>query len=190
MEVTVDMNIYQNSHQGQHTQSQTPVRTDDRRYKEYRLYSLVAVSFGLLCVLQVTLNIYLRLVGGSCPEGWLSFGSSCYHISASHRNWTDSKEDCHQREAELIVINSQEEQEFVKALSVTAWIGLSCSEEGRVWKWVDGRPLTTGFWSTGEPNNNGNNENCAESWPRSPSLESWNDASCDSESHWICKRTP
>ncbi|XP_062411025.1 C-type lectin domain family 4 member M-like isoform X1 [Sardina pilchardus] len=188
METTVDMNDYQNSPHGQHAQAPAC-----RHHKEYRLYRLIAVSFGILCVLQVALNIYPRLAGRSCPEGWLTYGSSCYYISNSHRNWTASRDQCLERGADLIVINSQEEQEFVRALSVRAWIGLCYSEEHRVWKWVDGAPLTngTGYWLLGEPNNAGGMvENCGQTWAREPSLQTWNDDRCGHRFQWMCEKAP
>ncbi|XP_041944515.1 CD209 antigen-like protein D isoform X1 [Alosa sapidissima] len=186
MEAAVDMNIYQNSPDGQHTQAPAC-----RHHKEYRLYRLIAVSFGILCVLQVALNIYLRLAGRPCPEGWLSYGS-CYYISVSHRNWTDSRDQCLKRGADLIIISNQEEQKFVRALSVQAWIGLSYSKKDLVWKWVDGATLTngTGYWLKGEPNNLKMKENCGETWVREPSLQTWNDNNCDFELPWICERAP
>ncbi|XP_062411033.1 CD209 antigen-like protein E isoform X2 [Sardina pilchardus] len=187
METTVDMNDYQNSPHGQHAQAPAC-----RHHKEYRLYRLIAMSFGILCVLQVALNISLHLAGRSCPVGWFTYGSSCYYLSTSRRNWTDSRDQCLERGADLIVINSQEEQEFVRALSVHAWIGLSCSEKDRVWKWVDGAPLTngTGYWSRREPNNARGMENCVETWARDPSLQTWNDGRCEYELQWICEKAP
>ncbi|XP_041944523.1 CD209 antigen-like protein D isoform X2 [Alosa sapidissima] len=168
MEAAVDMNIYQNSPDGQHTQAPAC-----RHHKEYRLYRLIAVSFGILCVLQVALNIYLRL-------------------AVSHRNWTDSRDQCLKRGADLIIISNQEEQKFVRALSVQAWIGLSYSKKDLVWKWVDGATLTngTGYWLKGEPNNLKMKENCGETWVREPSLQTWNDNNCDFELPWICERAP
>ncbi|KAL2097691.1 hypothetical protein ACEWY4_006898 [Coilia grayii] len=178
------MDIYQNTTHNQRSQTQTSEQGHDRPHKEYRLYILVVVSFGLLCVLQVCLNVYFWHAGRSCPNEWRQFGSNCYYISASHKNWTESRQECHRMEAELIIINSPEEQEFVKALSARAWIGLSYNGKG--WIWVDGTQLTTEYWMTGEPNNL--LENCTESWPRFSSLETWNDQVCSFETHSICKR--
>lgn len=46
----------------------------------------------------------------SCPQDWMMFGSSCYYISSQRRNWDNSRQDCLQREADLVIINSKVEQ--------------------------------------------------------------------------------
>ncbi|XP_071261148.1 C-type lectin domain family 12 member B-like, partial [Salvelinus alpinus] len=130
------------------------------------LYRMVAVSFGMLCVLQVTLNISLRLVYNrcfkyseerdqlqtsyntlteerdqlwtsynnltkerdqlqterdflsgrltnlkqTCPEGWQKFESSWYFLSTETKTWNESREDCLERGADLVIINSDKEQ--------------------------------------------------------------------------------
>ncbi|KAK6324597.1 hypothetical protein J4Q44_G00039390 [Coregonus suidteri] len=103
---------------------------------------MVAVSFGMLCVLQVTLNISLRLVYNrgmgdktnvtaerdqlqkerddlkrkfsnlkqTCPEGWQKFESSWYFISTETKTWMESREDCLERGADLVIVNSDKEQ--------------------------------------------------------------------------------
>ncbi|XP_045072746.1 C-type lectin domain family 12 member B-like [Coregonus clupeaformis] len=135
-----------------------------------RLYRMVAVSFGMLCVLQVTLNISLRLVYNrgmgdktkvtterdqlqtsynnltkerdqlqtsynnltkerdqiqkerdglmrkfsiliyTCPEGWQKFESSCYFISTEKKTWKKSRQDCLERGADLVIVNSDKER--------------------------------------------------------------------------------
>lgn len=46
----------------------------------------------------------------SCPQDWMMFGSSCYYISSQRSNWDNSRQDCLQREADLVIINSKVEQ--------------------------------------------------------------------------------
>ncbi|KAM9449867.1 uncharacterized protein Hap1MRO34_022337 [Clarias gariepinus] len=76
----------------------------------------------------------------------VSFSSSIYFMSNEKKNWTESREDCIKRGADLVIINSQEEQDFItKQLHVSqAWIGLSDRDTEGEWKWVDGTLLTSG----------------------------------------------
>ncbi|KAB5518543.1 hypothetical protein PHYPO_G00167270 [Pangasianodon hypophthalmus] len=117
---------------------------------------------------------------------WTSFKSSFYYIPA--KNWNDSRQDCINRGADLVIINSKEEQDFItKQLGGSrAWIGLSDIATEGEWKWVDGTPLTTMYWRTGEPNN-ANEEDCAEIFePRD--TECWNDQKCSDLAPWICEK--
>ncbi|XP_073667838.1 uncharacterized protein [Paramisgurnus dabryanus] len=117
-------------------------------------------------------------------DGLAVFQSSLYFISSEKKTWSDSRANCIQRGADLIIINNQEEQDFVKNVSgIEYWIGLSDSDaEGR-WKWVDGSTLTTSFWDKSIPEPNGGTpENCAVTY--SPG---WADYSCTKTLNWICE---
>ena len=43
-------------------------------------------------------------------EGWQSFGNSIYFFSDTKKNWLDSRNDCQLKNADLVVINSKEEE--------------------------------------------------------------------------------
>ncbi|XP_036810069.1 C-type lectin domain family 4 member E-like isoform X1 [Oncorhynchus mykiss] len=202
-----------------------------------RLYRLAAVCFGVLCLLQVTLNISLRLafynrgnvtverdqlqtsyntltaerdqlqkerddlmrnfsnLKQTCPDGWQKFNSSWYFLSTETKTWKESREDCLERGADLVIVNSDMEQQFLLGLNKGAWIGLTDSVTEGTWRWVDDTPLTTpSYWHSQQPDNGGDNpangeEDCVElnteTWRPA---KAWNDQSCLDNRHWICEK--
>ncbi|KAL7841695.1 hypothetical protein SRHO_G00253860 [Serrasalmus rhombeus] len=122
-------------------------------------------------------------------EGWKKFGSSYYYFSAEEKSWTESRQDCRERRADLVIINSREEQEFIKKENKYVWIGLSDAKSEGQWKWVDESPLTTAFWRNGEPNNANGDENCAVFSTTAETLKAWNDIPCSYKAGWICEST-
>ncbi|XP_063754996.1 CD209 antigen-like protein A [Eleginops maclovinus] len=88
---------------------------------------------------------------------WMKFGCSCYYKSAEMKNWTESRRDCKARGADLVVIGSHNEKDFISKLSKpeTTWIGLQAVKKkadwADKWKWnpVDQSPLTYGAWKNG-----------------------------------------
>ncbi|XP_031674216.1 C-type lectin domain family 4 member M-like [Oncorhynchus kisutch] len=95
----------------------------------------------------------LFVIEQHCQEGWRYFDSSLYFLSTEEKTWKQSREDCKGRGADLVIINSREEQTFVFNLHLRAWIGLTDSVTEGTWKWVDGTTLTTGYWGKGQPDN-------------------------------------
>ncbi|XP_059196430.1 CD209 antigen-like protein C isoform X2 [Centropristis striata] len=122
-------------------------------------------------------------------QGWMYFSDSFYYISSSKESWQDSRSDCQQRDADLLIINSIEEQELTRHFQKPIRIGLTDRDTEGVWKWVDGSPLTTSYWLTDEPNSfEGNDEDCGEIRYFDQKY-SWNDGPCDNKKFWICEKT-
>uniref|UniRef100_A0A8B9H6K1 C-type lectin domain-containing protein n=1 Tax=Astyanax mexicanus TaxID=7994 RepID=A0A8B9H6K1_ASTMX len=115
---------------------------------------------------------------------WKKFGSSHYYISTEKKMWHGAKKDCRERGADLVIINSEEEQEFIKRQGKGVWIGLTDAEEEGVWKWS-----YEGYWVSGEPNNADKGEDCAVFKDGILTLETWNDLPCCAENIWICEAT-
>ncbi|XP_042549781.1 CD209 antigen-like protein E [Dipodomys spectabilis] len=124
-----------------------------------------------------------------CPWDWISFQGHCYFLSNSQRNWHDSVTACQEVEAQLVSIESDEEQIFLQQTSKKkgyTWIGLSDLNQEAAWVWVDGSPLSNRlkkYWNKGQPNNNGG-QDCVEFRG-----EGWNDSNCDNKKFWICKKS-
>ncbi|XP_026156733.1 CD209 antigen-like protein E [Mastacembelus armatus] len=81
---------------------------------------------------------------GKEEKGWILFHCSCYYKSNEVKNWEESRRDCQSRGADLVIINSKKEQDFVINLnSNESWIGLQSQKSQDwqkiwEWKWVDG----------------------------------------------------
>ncbi|KAM6941703.1 uncharacterized protein PEZ65_003706 [Lycodopsis pacificus] len=188
--------------------------------KEEKLYRLVVVSVGLLCILQAAANIGLRLSlcdsSAGMPdfeaiiknlteegedlkrklstfdrysqEGWVYLHPSFYYISSSEKSWQESRDDCLQRGADLMIINSKEEQEFARQFKRLTWIGFTDRETEGIWKWVDGTALETSYWHNGEPNSyQSKEEDCGEI-KYYEEENSWNDEPCNNKNFWICEK--
>ncbi|XP_042620468.1 CD209 antigen-like protein E [Cyprinus carpio] len=109
-------------------------------------------------------------------------------------SWSDSRQYCRDRGADLVIINTEEKQRFISSLvSERVWIGLSDREQEGNMKWVDNSTLKQGFWLKGEPNNSGGNEDCIElnyyreKMELSP-LNNWNDLLCSEKKRGICEK--
>ncbi|XP_052320323.1 C-type lectin domain family 4 member M-like [Oncorhynchus keta] len=132
----------------------------------------------------------------TCPEGWqIKLESSWYFLSTETKSWKESRQDCLKRGADLVIINSDLEQEFLLSFNKRAWIGLTDSVTEGAWKWVDGTPLTIpSYWYSQQPDNGGDNpangeEDCVElnteTWLP---VKAWNDQSCLDNRYWICEK--
>ncbi|XP_061565629.1 C-type lectin domain family 17, member A-like [Cololabis saira] len=183
------------------------------------LYRLVAVSFGILCILQVALNVSLRLslyspgnqrvidniiltnvtqdsrqlrqltVDQYLQQGWLHLRRSLYYISSIRKSWQESRDFCRQKGADLVIINTKEEQDFTAQFHRLTWIGLRYSGVEWKWRWVDGTPLTESYWGPNEPNGyEGKTEECVE-LRLYDNKNRWNDIPCADQNFWICEKS-
>ncbi|XP_035516648.1 CD209 antigen-like protein E [Morone saxatilis] len=166
-----------------------------------RHVSVVLLSFGLLCVLQGVLNISLRLSLSeptdkgeteeeSCPQDWLTFGSSCYYISWQGKSWDDSRQDCLQRHADLVIINSIQEQAFLTGFTEAAWVGMTDRKKEGTWVWVDGTPVNKDElrWALGQPDGAYGGEDCGDIRTMINFI-GLNDFNCSVRNRWICEKT-
>ncbi|XP_076848252.1 hepatic lectin-like [Brachyhypopomus gauderio] len=122
-------------------------------------------------------------------DTWRQFGSSIYYISTGRKSWSESRQDCRERGADLVIINSRGEQEFISQTYIPVWIGLTDVERERTWKWVDGSALTSGFWVTGEPDSQVLDEDCVITGnPGLDHVSTWKDYPCNLNFFWICEK--
>ncbi|XP_037023754.1 C-type lectin domain family 4 member E [Artibeus jamaicensis] len=131
-------------------------------------------------------------VKNCCPLRWVHFQSSCYFFSTNTMTWSASVKNCSDMGGHLVVINTQEEQEFLfheKPEKREYYIGLTDKVTDGQWKWVDGTPFmkSLSFWDVGEPNNLATVEDCATVRDSSDPRRNWNDVPCFLSLFRICE---
>ncbi|XP_062865244.1 CD209 antigen-like protein E [Trichomycterus rosablanca] len=87
-----------------------------------------------------------KCVVSNLEQMWgYKFGSSRYYFSTGKKDWTESRNDCKERKADLVTVNSREKLNFIMENLVCehVWVGLSqASNEGK-WTWEDNTELNT-----------------------------------------------
>uniref|UniRef100_A0A3P9AW97 C-type lectin domain-containing protein n=1 Tax=Maylandia zebra TaxID=106582 RepID=A0A3P9AW97_9CICH len=150
----------------------------------------VSVTLNSIIIINITVcyflehnfegSVLLSFAARYIQRGWIYFKHSLYYVSSTENTWKDSREDCLQRGADLVIINT-------KSFKNRTWIGLTDTEKEQTWKWVDGTTPTISFWDTGEPNSLVVDEDCGEIYFYERE-NSWNDAPCDTKKVWICEK--
>lgn len=126
-----------------------------------------------------------------CFQNWIQNGSSCYYFMKDWpwKSWTESQEYCKGYGAQLAIIDSVEEQEFINRHVQSYydeyhgyWMGLSKKKE--TWVWSTGTELKEGFWVDDPLKGYGE---CVLSMPSKNPLKSWLSAYCYMRNRWICE---
>ncbi|XP_027999720.2 oxidized low-density lipoprotein receptor 1 [Eptesicus fuscus] len=82
---------------------------------------------------------------GPCPQDWLWHEKNCYQFSSSSFNWETSRGNCLSLDAQMLIINSTYDLEFIKQLTAHSnapfWTGLTKRKPSSSWLWEDGSPL-------------------------------------------------
>ncbi|XP_062384390.1 CD209 antigen-like protein A isoform X1 [Sardina pilchardus] len=135
----------------------------------------------------------------ACPEGWKHHKGKCYLFSSSKMNWEGSRDHCITLGGHLIIVNNQEEQNFLaaQAKGVSHWIGLNDRAVEGQWRWVDNISLNeTGaiFWyKRSDPNQADEPDNWKKEDPLGENCASiyltadWHDNSCKTNYPFVCE---
>ncbi|XP_072894914.1 CD209 antigen-like protein C [Hemitrygon akajei] len=127
-----------------------------------------------------------------CHRSWMPFAGNCYFFSMSTLGWEESRQACISLGSELLVIRSEEEQQFVAEHNASRayWVGIKDSPLELTWTWVDGTVLQDDltFWDKDYPNSYFDYE--LEAFKNCVFLRggAWANAVCAQANHWICKR--
>ncbi len=97
------------------------------------------------------------------PDDATYYNGHYYKIYQDGMTWNDAKTFCENLGGHLAVINDAAENSalftYMNSQGYTsAYFGLSDAEKEGTWKWVNGDTLTYTNWASGEPNNEGRNE--------------------------------
>lgn len=132
------------------------------------------------------------LLGSSFAEtslGWT------YHYSKDKLNWTEAREWCRKYYTDMLVIQNQEENDYVVSIlpnqtkSPYYWIGITRNHINGTWTWIGNNSTWVGehSWAPNEPNNNDITEFCVEIYVNSGANRGkWNDEKCGSKKFPVC----
>lgn len=127
-----------------------------------------------------------------CPKDFISWQGYCYFIENKDLSFFDAHENCNSKDSELVTITSQSQNrwlfELLRIYGLSrhhVWIGLHDIDIENTFQWLDGTPLTEGFFANSQPDNSREEEHCGMYWGDIGS-EHWNDAPCSVKTKSIC----
>ncbi len=136
-------------------------------------------------VLAATISTSVAIV---CPDGYTASGTKCLWFTTNMVSWSTTKAACEDKNGWLVSIKSSADQTSVvnsrPSTTDTYWIGLNDLVVEGSYRWLDGSmPYKDGTtlsgaytnWNSGEPNNSGNDEDCA----TLRAEQTWNDQNCN-----------
>ncbi|KAK0155003.1 CD209 antigen-like protein C [Merluccius polli] len=158
-----------------------------------------ASRLNLTCA-QSTIDAYCRIDNKRsacrhCEDGWIHNRFSCYVIfhyeyELVWKTWSEARDDCRRKGADLVIINDKEEQALLydKSFGSTDaskgyWLGLS--KPAGKWGWVDGTEVTLRYW-TGV-NDTRSSSRCAQIWKNERPF-GWSTADCKEKRQWMCEK--
>uniref|UniRef100_A0A8C2QM35 Killer cell lectin-like receptor subfamily C, member 1 n=1 Tax=Cricetulus griseus TaxID=10029 RepID=A0A8C2QM35_CRIGR len=103
----------------------------DRCCKDPEANSQNSSSF----LLHLNNNLSSAHTCSHCPKEWISYAHNCYYIGAEKKTWNDSVESCVSKNSNLLHIDSEEEQEFLKLFSLVSWTGVFRESRNQLWIW-------------------------------------------------------
>ena len=116
----------------------------------------------------------------------------------SSRGWSYARLNCQNFGGELVKIESEDENQFIKTEFLSGgggryWIGLSDLGNEGDWRWTDGTEIT-GYekWRSGQPNNHEDNQHCGAilkgNYYGANYDAEWNDEKCSLTLDYICEK--
>ncbi|CAL8234181.1 unnamed protein product [Boreogadus saida] len=133
----------------------------------------------------------------SCPPEWTSEQSSCYLLSSSKGTWDSARQDCLVRGADLVTVNSQQEQKLILTIGFLVdrvWIGLLQSRAGELdTVWEDGSAMERGYDKENHSLElrNRRTRTCAYLDQKETEMNALRRSTfCGNMNHWLCETKP
>ena len=146
--------------------------------------------YGLPMTLTSLLLLYF-LLAAQCPAGWKNYrNSKCYLFSRQRVTWHQARRTCISYGADLVKINSREENNFLRGFrSGGWWIGMFLDPRvtvGNKFVWTDGASTTLlANWGPGEPSLRAGRAACVETHPWTGH---WYKYHCRAKLRFICQK--
>ncbi|XP_047643529.1 C-type lectin domain family 2 member B isoform X2 [Phacochoerus africanus] len=126
----------------------------------------LACAFAISLVVIAVLSYYL--------DNWIGFQDKCYYFSKEEKNWSSSRDSCLSENADLVLISTPEEMQFLKRYKCTSDHWIHPGSQTKQWTEI----IVPNHWL-----NTKENEEC-------PYLneDSIATARCYTERKWICEK--
>ena len=126
-----------------------------------------------------------------CPVGWDKFGCKCYLSCNEYLSWNRSREFCVSQGADLVVVDSKEEMDFISKYNAFFWLGATDEASEGMWRWVDGTVLSLDdpSWSGGGHDGGGDNNCLRRDWKSiyHQNQFKWANESCEAYYFGLCE---
>ncbi|XP_034067385.1 C-type lectin domain family 4 member G isoform X1 [Gymnodraco acuticeps] len=173
----------------------------ERNLRERETEQLSRVTDNLNWTLSIILRLDTFRVHDYCPDkecqpclkDWIQFKEKCYLFYNKKSPWMTAREShthCRNKAADLVVIDSLHEQEFISNHTKHYydrfhgyWLGLN-KMNNKDWGWIDGRNDTLGYWIGESFEDVGQ---CALMIPGRNVTASWDPADCGMKNKFICE---
>uniref|UniRef100_A0A8C5B2P9 C-type lectin domain-containing protein n=1 Tax=Gadus morhua TaxID=8049 RepID=A0A8C5B2P9_GADMO len=121
-----------------------------------------------------------------CQGGWDKFGCKCYWLTRGWGSWNNCRKLCVTHGADLVVVDSKEEMDFISRHG-NNWLGATDEASEGMWIWVDGTVLSVDnpSWRRGKPDGD-MDKNCLKRIGEETNLK-WTDESCEFRNLGICE---
>ena len=104
--------------------------------------------------------------------------------------WSDAQAECNSYDYDMLTIDDASEDSWADTTADSYstskwWFGYNDISSEGFWMWESGSSSTYINWASGEPNDSGGNEDCAQLNRFTDGT--WNDEPCSSSFYYICE---